>query len=607
MVDLEVIQGPNGGEEFRVNATVITIGRWQDCTITLRDRRVSHRHGEIMVTGRGLLYRDLHSANGSALNCKGIGLIHLSPLASEYWIGEGDDILVGDSVIRVRKFITPHHTNTAEEDSRLMRRYPSATGSLPTQQGTDVLRHGVRGRQDPLMSFNVFLEREIQDPTDVAQVRQRLCEAFLRAFRTADHAGLVELKCVLVPGREMKGDLIDQATVTFAPANATQGASAIRRLSVSAMKDAAGSRGPVVFEYASGDPSRQPPESVRELGILSCMCSPLWHRGQVFGFVQVYSNKPGAPPFRKRDADIFSVIVSVASLVLNQAKQAQEQKTLEKWAAASQQVAALHHDFSPKLGWMVASAEAIEEKLRRSVRLEDMEEWKGLRHEIRQARHDCESLLREASRAGGTAEGVDDRSHMEKVQVKECVDFSLGEAKRLYLSEENSRIFMHNCCRPHDFVLANSGDLSMMLLNCLSNSVYAVKQRIGVYAPIVVGSCDDDEMPGTHLTIAVCDEGCGIPEDVLNKLGFGYYTTKRSGRGIGFKHVVDVTKRLGGRVRLASHCSARPGAQPGTVVAVSLPKSSSAPRAMPEGVQPLTWVPDYHRFRAALVERFHQI
>jgi len=602
MVHLKVLEGRNKGEEFVTHATLITVGRWQDCTITLRDPRVSHRHGEIAVTGRGLLYRDLYSANGSALDRREKGRIHLSPLASECWISEGDDILVGDSRLRVTEFTEQRSMNTPAEDSRLAKQHALHVAPPPTQHATR-LRPGADSyvQQDPLMSFNLFLEKEIDDPTDVRQVRQALCEALRRACPTANCAALVEIKGILVPGRELKPDLIDDETITFAPAEDTGGPRPGRRFSFSVMKEAAARRSPVVFEYANDTPNERAPRSIQEIGMLSCMCSPLWRRGDILGFVQVYANEPGAEPFRKREFDAFSIIVSVASLVLNQAKQADEQKTLEKWACVSQQVAALHHNYSPRLACMDRNVDIIQKTMPRVARIE---EWGDLKHDVKFMRSTSKSLL---AQVVSTSEHDDRRSQLEEIPVRQWVDCSLTEAKRLYVSGVRPTIDLHNCCGPTHTVLADRSELSMILLNCISNSVYAVTHRQGAHPPIVMGSCDDDEMPETHLTVAVCDEGCGIPEDVLNKLGVGYYTTKKRGRGIGFKQVVDVARQLGGRVRLASYASTKPGAQPGTVVAISLPKPSSRRIGLPEGVQPFAWVPNYYQFRTSLVDKFHQI
>lgn len=90
IVDLETLEAqcvvvPSGDP--------ITIGRGQDCAVTINSDRVSRNHAEIRLRGRGLAVRDLGSTNGTFVNNEAIAA------GKDVPFGSGDVALLGSSFL----------------------------------------------------------------------------------------------------------------------------------------------------------------------------------------------------------------------------------------------------------------------------------------------------------------------------------------------------------------------------------------------------------------------------------------------------------------------------------------------------------------------------
>jgi pSer/pThr/pTyr-binding forkhead associated (FHA) protein len=61
------VSGPYFGKTYPLRGTTV-LGRHADCDIRLNNEGISRRHAEIVVTGDGLLVRDIGSSNGTFVN-----------------------------------------------------------------------------------------------------------------------------------------------------------------------------------------------------------------------------------------------------------------------------------------------------------------------------------------------------------------------------------------------------------------------------------------------------------------------------------------------------------------------------------------------------------
>jgi pSer/pThr/pTyr-binding forkhead associated (FHA) protein len=89
---LRVVAGPDTGTLIGIDEPITLIGRDDDCQLKLDDPRVSGHHAMIYFASGEFRVRDMQSTNGSLLNG--------SPL-TEFAFQDGDDLLVGKSVVRL--------------------------------------------------------------------------------------------------------------------------------------------------------------------------------------------------------------------------------------------------------------------------------------------------------------------------------------------------------------------------------------------------------------------------------------------------------------------------------------------------------------------------
>jgi tetratricopeptide (TPR) repeat protein len=111
---LIVVAGPDIGLEWAFKSGDITIGRDEDCELSLSDIAVSRRHARIGLEGASFVIEDLGSNNGTFLNGDAIeGRVMLSA---------GDEIVVGERTLRFVEL------NEAPPTSAAAPVYPGAEG-----------------------------------------------------------------------------------------------------------------------------------------------------------------------------------------------------------------------------------------------------------------------------------------------------------------------------------------------------------------------------------------------------------------------------------------------------------------------------------------------
>ena len=89
------------------------------------------------------------------------------------------------------------------------------------------------------------------------------------------------------------------------------------------------------------------------------------------------------------------------------------------------------------------------------------------------------------------------------------------------------------------------------IVNLLSNALAA---SVGVSgAECVVLRTRATEFPQRTIEVAVIDQGQGIPEHVRNRLFEPYFSTKRSGTGLGLVIVQQIAHEHGGKIQVASN------------------------------------------------------
>jgi len=104
--------------------------------------------------------------------------------------------------------------------------------------------------------------------------------------------------------------------------------------------------------------------------------------------------------------------------------------------------------------------------------------------------------------------------------------------------------------------LANEGQVHQALQNLVLNAresmpdggIITIKAR----NVTIADSNEFNLAPGPYLRISVLDHGVGIPSDRLGEIFFPYYTTKKTGSGLGLAVCYSVVNRHGGHIGVRS-------------------------------------------------------
>ena len=116
MATIYIIKGPNDGDTFTIGEETITIGRGEECSVTLNDEKTSRQHLQISfdpVSGKHMA-EDMKSTNGTW--CNGKTLDSMTPLS------HGAELELGSSVIE-------YSTRTFETNEAAMEARKSEQGA----------------------------------------------------------------------------------------------------------------------------------------------------------------------------------------------------------------------------------------------------------------------------------------------------------------------------------------------------------------------------------------------------------------------------------------------------------------------------------------------
>lgn len=114
---------------------------------------------------------------------------------------------------------------------------------------------------------------------------------------------------------------------------------------------------------------------------------------------------------------------------------------------------------------------------------------------------------------------------------------------------------------PCYFITCERNQLKQVFLNLLKNAMEAMREGGEIQINLRSGSENE-------CIISVQDQGCGIPEELLPRLGEPFYTLKEKGTGLGLMISHKIIKQHQGSITFSSKENA------GTIVEIKLPTAS---------------------------------
>jgi two-component system NtrC family sensor kinase len=141
--------------------------------------------------------------------------------------------------------------------------------------------------------------------------------------------------------------------------------------------------------------------------------------------------------------------------------------------------------------------------------------------------------------------------------IKETVTLTKSETRGI------RKIIVNNIKEQKCSILTNPTYLSQVIFNLIINSSQAILSNLDAGKGLIEITCSQET---DFYKIEISDNGPGIPEELLASITSTYFTTKKSGNGLGLSICINLLERLGGRLSFSNKID-----QPGAVFTVGVP------------------------------------
>lgn len=313
MIRLTVLEGPDRGLIFETEEGSVSLSKAASNQLVLTDRYVSRYHGEVLWDGKHLVFRDLHSSNGSAVR-RGAKTIAVGP--DQNFVVDlqpGDSILLGD-LDRPTVVSIDWPSSSGPEDAARLPEEPavevrdrtelSSWKTLESSIPSDV--RAVTG----LYRLTRMLT-EVKEGEDARSLFRILADTLFETFPAATH--------VMVAGLCPSGESgAEEIAVRFCATRLggdeqTRTSEGAIPFSRSLIRRALADQSGFLFSAASGGSARS--ESVMEARILSGMIVP-YRTDEGESILQIH-NRSGGEGFTRRDLEILTVFSVYAGQIQN--------------------------------------------------------------------------------------------------------------------------------------------------------------------------------------------------------------------------------------------------------------------------------------------------
>ena len=322
----------------------------------------------------------------------------------------------------------------------------------------------------------------------------------------------------------------------------------------------------VISTDASSDPRLKSSDSIIMYGMRSIMCVPMISQESVIGIVQVVSEKDFAA-FGEDDLYLLTVIASLAAVSIQNARLYERQKEAledarrahedlvktqaelinkEKLATVGQLASGIAHEIKNSLG-PVSLVHLLRE---RHPDDEVLQEYTDL---ILESNNRILSIISEvASFTQGETRVYDRKPTSLRPLLESVVNFLKFDRD---VKRAGVKLHIHEPIT----VDINADRIKQVIINLIRNAAQSLPENDGS----INVTLDRD---GEDAVIRVVDNGCGIPEENLQKIWTPFFTTKEgTGMGLG----LDISRMIIEEHDGAMECSSTIGG--GTIMTIRLP------------------------------------
>lgn len=543
MPTLTVIQGPDRGRTFEIDAEETYMGRDPSCGVPLRDPGVSRHHATLLPDRGEYVLRDAGSSNGTYVNGARI---------SETPIHAGDQIRLGNSILTVGRPMTdawvdhrgapievdtegkvdvsimatetargePHAAFTGGDDMASMR--TSVVGLRALYRIGELLAEGYD--IDGLLSRVMDMVFDVVDADRGAiLLKDEKTGAMVpKAIRYREEL-IEEIR------REQAGDT--QVGAEW-PAENAPPICVSRTIINYVLKRGEG----VLSTNAMQDRRFEEGESVQDYGIRSTICVPIRSRDEILGILHVDTHVSQGQ-FNPEDLKLMTAIGLQTGLAVANARLIQKQVEQQRLAAVGQTVASLSHSIKNILQGIQGGSHVIESGLRRETLEPVSEGWDVVSKNLNRVNRLVLDMLSYSRSAAPKRQ----QANVNAV-VREAVQLARTPAaeKRVKIETKLDRELPEIPIDPNG--------LHHAVLNIVTNAVEAV--------PAIKGKVEIStrlSAKGDEVVIVVADNGPGIPADEQTLVFEPFHSTKgQKGTGLGLAAAKKIVEEHGGRIAVKS-------------------------------------------------------
>jgi Nif-specific regulatory protein len=303
LIVLEIANGQAAGRTFELDRSQhpqVTIGRADTNAVVVPDYHLSGEHGQLFYEDDQVIYRDLRSTNGSAVQRGDRKIAVDASVRHEITVHDGDRLLLGDSKAPVVVNVRLRGVDPVAADDRVL-------ASRTIAELPEVAAHV---EKDPVGAVALYhAAKRLVGRLDLGDTLEAVTDAVFEIVPRATHVAVLwraegdEERFTVVSSRE-------RGRAGTAPADKSV------RSSRAVVRRVLGERAAVLCADAAEELAGS--ESIMAGKIRSTIAVPLWHGDQIRGVIEV-DNRASAGLFRERDLEVLMVLGGQAALAIENA------------------------------------------------------------------------------------------------------------------------------------------------------------------------------------------------------------------------------------------------------------------------------------------------
>jgi len=548
-----VIQGRDQGSRFRLDDSLVTIGRGTSNAVQLHDTEVSRDHAELNRRGDKFVLRDLGSSNGTFVNGRQI---------REHELASGDQVQFGrtlllytgvtdDQLEDLADKVNIVARNVEDDGSRIVHSMTQSEGSeifAPPEENESASPWLARARSNLQIMYRTALA--VSHTLDIDQLLSRIMDMI---FEWVD----ADRGCIM---------LKDPETDQLVPKVRRQrrGVQTDERITISKtiLDYVVDHNEGVLTSNARDDDRFDAAKSILQLAVREAICVPMQGRYDVVGVIYIDTaltphrilQQGSANKFTHEHLKLMIAIAHQAALAVEDTSYYKAMVQAERLAAVGQTIASLSHhiknilqgvrggSYLIELGIKDHAKALSEGELNVELAEKSVTTMRKGWHIVERNQERISALVMDMLTFSKEREPVPEPSDLNEI-VADVVELMKTRA------QEENVVLAWDAATTMPTLMFDPEAMHRAVLNVVTNAVDACLDRDT--RRVEVATLYD--LKERMARIRVTDTGSGIEKEDLERI-FGVFISRKGGRGTGLGLPVSqkILQEHGGRIRVES-------------------------------------------------------